>query len=80
MYEVILKRFEHPDEVRTFEKGGSRWFMLGNDDWTRDLPAGLEVVAACGEGCGCEELHGGACRHGRFGRATAAMDDAGLWR
>jgi hypothetical protein len=21
MYEVILKRFDHPDEVRTFERG-----------------------------------------------------------
>ena len=25
MLEVILKRFEQPDEVRAFEKAGSKW-------------------------------------------------------
>ena len=29
MYEVILKRFEHPDEVRTFEKGMFEVVQIG---------------------------------------------------
>jgi len=29
MYEVILKRFETPDEVRTFEKGKFELIRLG---------------------------------------------------
>jgi len=29
MYEVILKRFEKPDEVRTFEKGKFELVYLG---------------------------------------------------
>ena len=30
MYNVILKRFEHPDEVRNFEKGKFELVHLGN--------------------------------------------------
>jgi hypothetical protein len=29
MYEVILKRFDHPDEIRTFEKGKFELIHLG---------------------------------------------------
>jgi hypothetical protein len=36
--DAILKRFEQPDEVRTFEKGKFEIVRIGgNDDWPRDL-------------------------------------------
>jgi hypothetical protein len=35
MHEVVLKRFEKPDEIRTFEKGKFEMFYIppGQDSW-----------------------------------------------
>jgi len=76
MYEVILKRFEHPDEVRTFEKGKFEVVHLGGMTigrasyepgwkWSR------HVGAASGKKS-CQVEHVGLVVSGR---ATAAMDD-----
>ena len=44
--ETILKRFEEPDEVRTFEKGKFEVVHIGRmTHRPRYLPAGMEVVA-----------------------------------
>ena len=61
MLEVILKRFEHPDEIRTFEKGRFELVRLG----------GMTIGRATGaKSCAVE--HVGMVLSGR---ATAAMDD-----
>ena len=45
MLDVILKRFEHPDEVRTFEKGRFELIGLGGMTIGRGyLSTGMEVV------------------------------------
>ena len=76
MYEVILKRFENSDEVRTFEKGKFELVHLGDmtigrasyePGWTWSVhvgaPQGLKS---------CSVEHVGMVISGR---ATAAMDD-----
>ena len=76
MYEVILKRFENPDEVRTFEKGKFELVHLG----------GMTIGRASYEPGWKWSLHVGATQYLKScsvehvgmvisGRATAAMDD-----
>lgn len=76
MYEVILKRFEQPDEVRTFEKGKFELVKVGGmtigratyePGWKWSLHVGkLTGVKSC------MVEHVGMVVSGR---ATAAMDD-----
>jgi hypothetical protein len=76
MYEVILKRFENPDEVRTFEKGKFELVHLGGmtigrASYEPGWKWSLHVGAAQGlKSCSVE--HVGLVISGR---ATAAMDD-----
>jgi quercetin dioxygenase-like cupin family protein len=76
MYDVILKRFDHPDETRTFEKGKFELIHLGGMTIGRATyePGwkwSLHVGAAQGlKSCSVE--HVGMVVSGC---ATAAMDD-----
>jgi len=76
MYEVILKRFDQPDEIRTFEKGKFELVHIGGMTigratyepgwkWSQHVggPAGAKS---------CSVEHVGLVISGR---ATAAMDD-----
>ena len=76
MYEVILKRFEHPDEVRTFEKGKFELVEIGGmtigratyqPGWRWSLHVGKAAGAKS-----CMVEHVGLVVSGC---ATAAMDD-----
>jgi mannose-6-phosphate isomerase-like protein (cupin superfamily) len=76
MYEVILKRFEQPDEVRNFEKGKFEFVHIGGmtigratyqPGWKWSTHVGL----ALGEKV-CDVEHVGIVV---AGRATAAMQD-----
>ncbi len=73
--DVILKRFEHPDEVRTFPKGKFELVTLGGMTIGRATyqPGwkwSVDVGAALGERF-CDVEHVGMVVSGR---ATAAMD------
>jgi len=76
MYEVILKRFEHPDEVRIFEKGKFEVVHLGGMTIGRaSYEPGWKWSAHVGAASGqksCQVEHVGLVVSGR---ATAAMDD-----
>ena len=76
MHEVILKRFEHPDEVRTFDKGKFELVHLG----------GMTIGRASYEPGWKWSIHVGAAQGLRScsvehvgmvvsGRATTAMDN-----
>jgi len=76
LYEVILKRFERPDEVRTFEKGKFELVHIG----------GMTIGRACYEPGWKWSEHVGRATGAKScsvehvgmvisGRATAAMDD-----
>jgi len=76
LYEVILKRFEQPDEVRTFEKGRFDLVHIGGmtigratyePGWKWSLHVGPAMGARS-----CSVEHVGLVVSGR---ATAAMDD-----
>ena len=76
LYEVILKRFEQPDEVRTFEKGKFELVSIGGTTigratyqpgWKWSEHVGQAIAAAS-----CMVEHVGFVVSGR---ATAAMDD-----
>jgi quercetin dioxygenase-like cupin family protein len=76
MDDVILKRFEHPDEVRTFEKGRFELVHVGGmtigratyqPGWKWSLHVGKANGAKS-----CMVEHVGLVVSGR---ATAAMDD-----
>src|ERR1700735_2245439 len=76
MYEVVLKQFENPDEVRSFEKGKFEVIHVGGmtigratyePGWKWSWHVGKEVGA---ESCMVE--HVGMVVSGR---ATAAMED-----
>lgn len=76
MLDVILKRFEQPDEVRTFEKGRFELVNLGGmtigratyePGWKWSVHVGPAVGAKS-----CAVEHVGVVLRGR---ATAAMDD-----
>ena len=76
MYEVILKRFEEPDEVRVFEKGRFELVHIGGMTIGRaTYEPGWKWSEHVGRGLGrssCDVEHVGLVVSGR---ATAAMDD-----
>ena len=76
MFEVILKRFETPDEVRTFEKGRFEVVKLGGMTIGRaTYEPGWKWSVHVGQATGaksCAVEHVGMVLSGR---ATAAMDD-----
>lgn len=76
MHEVILKRFEKPDEVRTFEKGKFELVHIGNMTIGRaSYDPGWRWSEHVGRAAGaksCQVEHVGLVVSGR---ATAAMDD-----
>jgi len=76
MYDVILKRFERPDEVRTFEKGKFELVHLGGMTIGRaSYQPGWKWSEHVGKATGaksCMVEHVGMVVSGR---ATAAMDD-----
>ncbi|HUO27208.1 MAG TPA: cupin domain-containing protein [Candidatus Aquilonibacter sp.] len=76
MYSVILKRFETPDEIRTFEKGKFEVIHLGGMTIGRaSYEPGWKWSEHVGKAVGaksCQVEHIGMVISGR---ATAAMDD-----
>ncbi len=74
MYEVILKRFENPDEVRAFEKGKFELVRLSGMTIGRaTYEPGWRWSVHVGHGAkSCMVEHVGLVISGR---ATAAMDD-----
>jgi hypothetical protein len=76
MYEVILKRFENPDEVRTFEKGKFEVVEVGGMTIGRaTYQPGWKWSQHVGNAAGaksCMVEHVGLVV---AGRATAAMDE-----
>ncbi len=76
MYEVILKRFDRPDEVRTFEKGKFELVKVGDMTIGRaTYQPGWKWSEHVGKATGtksCSVEHVGMVVSGR---ATAAMDD-----
>jgi quercetin dioxygenase-like cupin family protein len=76
MYQVILKRFEHPDEVRTFEKGKFELVQIGGMTIGRaTYEPGWKWSEHVGKALGkstCDVEHVGIVVSGR---ATAAMGD-----
>jgi quercetin dioxygenase-like cupin family protein len=79
MNEVILKRFENPDEVRTFEKGKFELVQVGGMTIGRaTYEPGWKWSEHVGKASGakiCMVEHVGMVVSGR---ATAAMDDGGV--
>jgi quercetin dioxygenase-like cupin family protein len=76
MNDVILKRFEHPDESRTFEKGRFELIKVGDmtigrASYEPGWKWSQHVGAAVGK-TSCDVEHVG---YVVSGRATAAMDD-----
>lgn len=80
MYEVILKQFEDPDEVRTFEKGKFELVHLGGMTIGRaTYEPGWKWSEHVGKTLGkksCDVSHVGMVISGR---ATAAMDDGRIF-
>ncbi|HET9408292.1 MAG TPA: cupin domain-containing protein [Candidatus Sulfotelmatobacter sp.] len=76
MYEIILKRFEHPDEVRNFEKGKFELVNVGGMTIGRaTYEPGWKWSQHVGKATGAKSC---AVEHVGMvvaGRATAAMDD-----
>src|SRR5437660_11920852 len=76
MLDVILKRFEQPDEIRTFEKGRFELVRLGGMTIGRaTYQPGWKWSVHVGRASGaksCAVEHVGMVLSGR---ATAAMDD-----
>ena len=76
MIEVILKRFEQPDEIRTFEKGKFELVNIGGMTIGRaSYEPGWKWSTHVGRSLGqksCSVEHVGMVVSGR---ATAAMDD-----
>ena len=76
MHEVILKRFETPDEVRTFDKGKFELVHIGGMTIGRaTYEPGWKWSEHVGRSFGktsCDVEHVGIVLSGR---ATAAMDD-----
>ena len=76
MYEVILKRFEQPDELRVFEKGRFELVRIGGMTIGRaTYEPGWRWSIHVGKALGktsCNVEHVGIVISGR---ATAAMDD-----
>jgi len=76
LFEVILKRFDKPDEVRTFDKGKFELVHIAGMTIGRaTYEPGWKWSAHVGRGIGkksCDVEHVGLVVSGR---ATAAMDD-----
>jgi quercetin dioxygenase-like cupin family protein len=76
MYEVILKQFDNPDEIRTFEKGKFELVHLGGMTLGRaTYQPGWKWSEHVGKAMNkksCDVSHVGMVISGR---ATAAMDD-----
>lgn len=76
MYEVVIKRFEQPDEVRVFDKGKFEIVNIGGMTVGRaTYEPGWKWSAHVGAATGaksCSVEHVGMVVSGR---ATAAMDD-----
>ena len=79
MLEVVLRRFDHPDEVRSFEKGTFEIVHIGGMSigratyepgwrWSEHIGKGLARTS-------CQVEHVGIVLSGR---ATAAMDDGSI--
>lgn len=76
MYEVILKRFETPDEVRTFEKGKFELIHIGGMTIGRaSYEPGWKWSEHVGKAAGAKSCHVEHVGLVISGRATAAMDD-----
>src|SRR6202165_1482764 len=79
MLEVILKRFEQPDEIRTFEKGRFELVQLGGMTIGRaTYEPGWKWSEHVGRATGaksCAVEHVGMVLSGR---ATAAREDGGM--
>ena len=79
MNDVILKRFENPDEVRTFEKGKFELVQVGGMTIGRaTYEPGWKWSEHVGKAAGaksCMVEHVGMVVSGR---ATAAMDDGSI--
>ncbi len=76
MFDVILKRFENPDEVRSFEKGRFELvhiggMTIGRASYDPGWKWSIHVGKAMGK-TSCEVEHVGMVISGR---ATAAMND-----
>jgi quercetin dioxygenase-like cupin family protein len=76
MNDVILKRFEHPDDVRTFDKGKfevvhAGGMTIGRATYEPGWKWSVDVGAALGKKS-CDVEHVGVVV---TGCATAAMDD-----
>ena len=80
MYEVILKRFENPDEIRTFEKGKFELVHIGGMTVGRaTYEPGWKWSEHVGKALSkrnCDVSHVGIVVSGR---ATAAMDDGRIF-
>jgi mannose-6-phosphate isomerase-like protein (cupin superfamily) len=81
MYEVVLKRFENPDETRNFEKGKFELVQVGGmtigratyePGWKWSVHVGKAPMAGSDSAKSCMVEHVGMVVSGR---ATAAMDD-----
>ena len=76
MLEVILKRFEQPDEIRTFEKGKFELVRLGGMTIGRaTYEPGWKWSTHVGAATGTASCHVEHVGMVISGRATAAMDD-----
>jgi quercetin dioxygenase-like cupin family protein len=76
MYEVILKRFDHPDEVRNFEKGKFELVTVGGMTIGRaTYQPGWKWSEHVGKATGSRSCQGEHVGMVVSGRATAAMDD-----
>ncbi|MGA7341521.1 MAG: cupin domain-containing protein [Terracidiphilus sp.] len=80
MHEVILKRFEQPDEIRTFEKGKFELvniggMIIGRATYEPGWRWSVHVGRALGK-TSCDVEHVGIVV---AGRATAAMDDGRIF-
>jgi mannose-6-phosphate isomerase-like protein (cupin superfamily) len=80
MHEVILRQFEHPDEVRVFEKGKFELvhiggMTIGRASYEPGWKWSLHVGKALGK-TSCDVSHVGIVVSGR---ATAAMDDGRIF-
>lgn len=76
MLEVILKRFEKPDEVRIFEKGRFEVVKLGGMTIGRaTYEPGWKWSAHVGRATGAKSCYVEHVGMVLSGRATAAMDD-----
>jgi hypothetical protein len=63
--DLLIKRFEQPDEVRAFEKGRFEMVKIGSMTIGRASYAGMEMVGARGSCDWGELMRSRTCRDGR---------------